>query len=71
MSIHIGTLGEFSVYMPTSGGKAGTGHNRTSTIQVRRDNMVVKQIRFNMADGALEAVRKAKAWILEQQQAKV
>lgn len=33
-----------------SGGKAGKGHNKTSTVQVFRGSCIVKSFRFNMND---------------------
>ena len=38
------------IVMPTSGGKAGKGCNKTSSLQVRKDNMIVKQFRFTVND---------------------
>lgn len=55
----------FEVHLPTSGGKAGTGFNKTSTIQVRKNSMIVKQFRFYMADNESQrnALRNARAHI--------
>lgn len=60
MKIH--DIGPFEIHLPTSGGKAGTGHNKTSTLQIRRDSRIVKQIRFVVDDPESRslAVRKAK-----------
>jgi hypothetical protein len=57
--------GGYEIHVPTSGGKAGTGHNLTSTIQVRHDGLIVKQIRFSMTaeSSRRKAVQKAKDWI--------
>jgi hypothetical protein len=56
----------YEIHLPTSGGKAGTGHNLTSTIQVRKENMVVKQIRFIVSDSESRkaAIAKAKAFCM-------
>lgn len=62
----IGSFGDYHLYLPTSGGKAGKGANVTSTIQVVKDGLLVKQIRFKLADGAKAAADKAKTWINEQ-----
>lgn len=64
--MHVGTIGPFEFHLPMSGGKAGHGRNRTSTIQVRRNGCVVKQFRFNVSDGTHAVVLKAKAWVLAQ-----
>lgn len=53
--------GGYSIHLPTTGGKAGKGHNKTSTLQLRRDNgdtfIIVGQARFEVADP--ESRRKA------------
>lgn len=46
------------IRIPTSGGKAGKGHNKTSTVQVMDGNMLVKQFRFKVGDS--ESYRKAR-----------
>jgi hypothetical protein len=58
----LGELNGYEFHFPTSGGKAGNGHNVTGTIQVRRDNRIVKQFRFKVADfeDRQRAVKKAK-----------
>lgn len=52
----------FEIHVPTSGGKAGTGRNRTSTIQLRRANCIQKQFSFVMddPDSRSRAIAKAK-----------
>jgi hypothetical protein len=45
------------LHLPTSGGKAGTGHNVTSTVQARRGGCIVKQARYKMYD--VESYKKA------------
>ena len=40
----------FELHQTTSGGKAGVGNNRTSTIQVRCNGFLKKQFRFTVAD---------------------
>lgn len=67
----ISTYGGYEIHVPTSGGKAGKGRNATSTVQLRKDNCIVKQFRFRM--GGLDpastrsnmerAVRKAQAYV--------
>lgn len=36
--------------IPTSGGKAGKGHNKTSGVQVLRDGLLIKNFRFTVGD---------------------
>lgn len=59
---------KYKVKLPLqSGGKAGKGHNKTSTIQVMyEDSMVVKQIRFIVRDheGKMKAIRKAIEYVI-------
>lgn len=54
----------FEFHIPTSGGKAGRGHNRTSTLQIRRDGCIKKQFRFVVADlsSRLAAYEKARRY---------
>jgi hypothetical protein len=53
----------FELHQPTSGGKAGTDRNVTTSVQVRRDNMIVKQIRCPNDSHALQhAYGKAYTW---------
>lgn len=40
----------YEIYLPTSGGKAGKGKAKTCSLQVRKNNLIVKQFRFNLAD---------------------
>lgn len=40
----------WEIHLPTSGGKAGKGRARTSTYQVRRNNIIQAQYRFDIAD---------------------
>jgi hypothetical protein len=44
-----------------TGGKAGKGHNKTSTVQVIKDGCLVKQFRYTVDNPAsfMEASRKA------------
>ena len=55
--MRIATINGFEIHLPTSGGKAGKGHAKTSTIQIRKDNVIVKQFRFVIAD--LDSKNKA------------
>ena len=50
--------------MPTSGGKAGKGRNKTGTIQVRKWGMIAKQFRYKVGDenSRLAAIFKAKSF---------
>lgn len=50
--------------LPT-GGKAGKGHNKTSTIQVVKDNLIVKQFRYRIdsIESLAAAQAKAKAYV--------
>ena len=54
----------FEIHVPMSGGKAGKGCNRTSSIQVRRHNSIQIQFRFVLADPASRsgAIAKARAY---------
>ncbi len=59
----------YSIHVPTSGGKAGKGRNRTSTIQICKTDggrVIVKQIRFVLyePDSRINAMQKAKDFIL-------
>jgi hypothetical protein len=55
----------YTVHLPTSGGKAGKGRNKTSAIQVRKDGCVVRQFRFNTDDRASYrlAMQRANAYV--------
>lgn len=48
-----------------SGGKAGRGRNKTSTVQVFYGNLLVKQYRFLMSspESLIHATEKAKAYV--------
>lgn len=50
--------------LPT-GGKAGKGHNKTSTVQVFKGDMKVKQFVYKLMDfgGQGKAFKKAEKWI--------
>jgi hypothetical protein len=60
----ITTINGYEFHLPTSGGKAGKGNQKTSTIQVWKDNQIVKQFRFTINDNESRkaAVAKAKAF---------
>lgn len=62
----IAEIGSYEVHLPTSGGKAGRGCNKTSTLQVRYGGVVLKQFRFTVADfeSRKAATRKAKDFII-------
>lgn len=53
----LATINGYEIHVPSSGGKAGKGRNKTSTIQVRKDNLIVKQFRFVV--GNVESKKKA------------
>lgn len=42
-------ISDFRIYVTTSGGKAGKGLNKTASVQVRRDDCVMKSFRFVLA----------------------
>lgn len=54
-------LNGYIIRLPTSGGKAGKGRNRTSTVQVRKDGFLKAQFRFlvNDATSYRAAMQKA------------
>lgn len=58
----------YELHVPTSGGKAGKGLNRTSALQVRLGNQIVHQVRFRTAspEARAEAVQKARDWVMAQ-----
>lgn len=61
-------IGEYRGYvlcLPTTGGKAGKGHNKTSSLQIRNGNTIVNQIRFKIGTDPKELVAKAKRIIDE------
>lgn len=41
---------EWVIRIPTSGGKAGKGRNKTGTVQVLVDQMLRRQYRFRVGD---------------------
>lgn len=43
-------LNGYKIRLPTSGGKAGKGRNRTSTVQVLKDGCLKAQFRFLVDD---------------------
>lgn len=55
----------YEIHLPTSGGKAGTGYNVTTNIQVRHESAIVKQFKFRTAnaDARKQALHKARQWI--------
>lgn len=61
----LGEMNGYEFHLPTSGGKAGTGFQKTSTIQIRKGGIIIKQIRFVIGDPAKrrEAVAKAKDFV--------
>lgn len=57
----IGEYRGYKLYLPVSGGKAGYGRNKTTSLQIRNGNQIIKTIRFNVEDGhhaACDAARK-------------
>lgn len=53
-----------------TGGKAGKGHNKTSTLQIMKsgENIIIKQIKFDIINGQKmlsEPIEKAKKYIDE------
>lgn len=52
-----------------SGGKAGKGHNKTSTVQVHCDSIIVKQFRFNVDEAGSFKKALAKAQEYTQREA--
>lgn len=62
----IESMNGYEFHLPTSGGKAGKGKQKTSTIQVRKDNIVVKQFRFvvDSVKSMKTAVAKAKEFAI-------
>lgn len=61
------TLSGYDIHVPTSGGKAGKGRNKTTSLQIRRGNAIAKQFTFVLADEASRSkvTAKAKKWIAE------
>jgi hypothetical protein len=64
-NMKIAELNGFSAHLPLSGGKAGKGHQKTGAIQVRRENLIVKQFRFvwDEKSSRLKAIRSAKLYM--------
>ncbi len=64
----ITSIGEYQIYLPTSGGKAGKNKQKTSSIQIRKGGLILKQYRFdvNSDESRRSAVAKAKKFIAEQ-----
>lgn len=64
---------KYKIKLPIqSGGKAGKGHNKTSTIQVIYEGiMVAKQIRYTVADPASKnkAIKKALEYVIGKKEA--
>ena len=56
-----GEHGEYTLHFPATGGKAGRGRNKTSALQVRRHNCIVKQFRFTVAQASSRDAAYAKA----------
>lgn len=56
----------YEIHLPTSGGKAGKGCAVTSSIQVRADGCIKKNIRFKLTDNGesrASAIQKARTYI--------
>ena len=66
--MRIDMVNGYGLYVPTSGGKAGTGLNKTSSLQVRAGGCIVKQFRFTVLSPAsrAKAVSKAREYALSQ-----
>jgi hypothetical protein len=64
----IAEMGKYEIHAPTSGGKAGKGNNRTSTVQVRLGNQLKKQIRYTVGKPKARelAIDKARSFIARQ-----
>lgn len=65
-----GSYGGYEIHTPTSGGKAGKGHNKTTSLQIRRPlpgggSLLLKAFRFQTAfiHSRREASSKVVAWI--------
>jgi hypothetical protein len=46
----------------STGGKAGRGHNKTSTVQVFKDSFLKKQFRYRVGDTESYVRAEQKAW---------
>ena len=55
----------YKIHIPISGGKAGKGLNKTSSLQVRMDGCILKQFRFKTSDreDRQRAFNMANMWI--------
>lgn len=51
----------YQLHFPKSGGKAGKWRNKTSTVQVRKDSIIVKQFRYKLAAPILKTYAIARA----------
>lgn len=60
----------YSIYIPTSGGKAGKGHAVTGSVQVRASDFIIKQFRFKWAieESRKKALSKARKFIDDREQ---
>lgn len=63
--MEIGEYRGYTLYVPTSGGKAGKGNNKTGSLQIRNGNFIVKQIRFKVGADVAELAAKARKIIDE------
>jgi hypothetical protein len=64
----------YRLFIPTSGGKAGKGNNKTGSVQIGEPAfggyLIIRQLRFNAQDkqSILDTLRKARLWIDARQQ---
>jgi hypothetical protein len=58
-----------TIWLPTSGGKAGKGHAQTTALQARRNGFIVARARFTVSDenGMVKPIRKLRATIDRQE----
>lgn len=64
--MRIASTKHFTISLPSpTGGKAGKGLGKTSTIQVRRHDYIVKQFRYKVPDGKQAAINRAWGWAVE------
>lgn len=61
----IGEYRGYKLFLPTSGGKAGKGKNKTTSLQIRNGNMVVAQFRFKTGTPIQDITHKARKIIDE------
>lgn len=56
----------YQLHIPTTGGKAGAGRNVTSSVQVRLENIILKNIRFKTTDfkSRSNAIQKARDFVI-------